>query len=186
MGTLMLGLYAVGGWLLLRSFAAAHSGVRILIPAYAVLGALIVPAAVNRRIITAGAGGVKVRNGPIPRGRTVDVSREEIRFCNVRLQYSEFEGEDAGSARIANYLAGVETRSGEQVDIAYPYLSLDEAKNVAMQIAAALNQNRLLPPIGLGEAQREPAPDSKWRLKVFAWGGLFAAAILAGVVWEQY
>ena len=83
---------------------------------------------------------------------------------------------DGGSA---NYLVGVETRDA-QIDVAYPYLKFEEAKPWPKRIAAALNENRLLPEILLPHATREPARDTRWRLKVLAWGGIFLLASFAG------
>ena len=77
----------------------------------------------------------------------------------------------------------METRN-TQIDGAYPYLKFEEAKAVAERIAAALNENRLLPEIPLAHTTREPAGAARWRMKVFASGGVFILATLAAAFWE--
>ena len=181
----MLVVYLIFGALLVWDFDKAGEGVRIIIPAFLLLGVLVLPAALNSRIIRVGSNGVQVTNGPFPRGRKVDVAREDIRYCNVRVQYTSFESESGGSAKVDNYLVDKETRR-RQIDIAYPYLKQEEAEAVAKRMAEALNQDGLLRPIGLARASEAPEADEGWRMKVLAWGGLFIVAIIAGAFGESY
>jgi hypothetical protein len=183
LGLPLVALYLIGGWFLVRTMSDPQAGARIFLPSYGLLAALVLPAGLNQRVITASVRGVRVRNNPFPKGRTVDLARREIYACTVRTQHSSFYSESADVRRIANYVAGVETRAA-QVDVAYPYLKQEDALAVAQQIAAALNADRTLPPIAVREASMEPDLQPGWRLRVVKWLGLFVVAILAGAAWE--
>ena len=179
----MLAAYLGFGWLLIRDFDKMGPGVRVFIPPFVLLGALVLPAALNARIITAGPEGVKVRNGPFPKGRKVTVKRVDILYCNVRTQYSYFESESGTSAHVENHLAGIDTIGG-QIDIAYPYLKMEDATAAAQWIADGLNQDRTLASVPVTLARRDPEANSNWRRQVLSWGGLFILAALAGAAWE--
>ena len=181
----MLAGYLGFGWALIQSLDRQGQFVRIFLPPFFLLGALVLPAALNARIIPAGPEGVKVWNGPFPKGRNVTVTRVDILYCNVRTQYSYFEGDSGtSSAEVENHLAGIDTIGG-QIDIAYPYLKMEDAMAAAQWLADGLNQDRTLRSVPVTTARRDPETNSNWRRQVLAWGGLFILALLAGAVWES-
>lgn len=89
----LLAGYAAGAVLLYRAAQAPGKYGRIPIPAYGLLAALLIPAAVNARRIRAGREGVQVTNGPIARGGKLWVARRDIRACTIRTQYAHFDGD---------------------------------------------------------------------------------------------
>ena len=181
----ILGVYLVFGGVLLWSFHEPGQQVRVILPAYLILGILVLPATLNSRIINVGSHGVKVTNGPFPRGRKVDVARDDIWACNVRVQHTAFSSRYGKTTWVPNYLVGIETRN-KQIDVAYPYLKVEEARKVVERMAAALNADRSLRAIPITNASFEPDTNAGWRIKVLAWLGVFLLAVLAGGVWESY
>ena len=179
----MVALYLYIGWLLVGQMEVPNSAVRIILPAYALFGWLVVPGGLNSRIIRVSPHGVKVTNGPFPKGRRVNVKREDIHACTIREQVSVFRSENGTWAAIPNYLVGVETRATLH-DVAYPYLKNEQAVEVGRRIAAALNADPALPAIPLRGTTLEPASNLGWRMRVLLWGGLFIAATLVGAYWE--
>jgi hypothetical protein len=177
----MLSGYVAFGWVLVRDFNEPGQMVRIILPAYVLLGAIVLPAAMNRRFITVSREGVRVVNGPIPKGRNVSVAGQDIRSVSIRTQYAHFDSEAEGSsASIAHYLVGVEATSGH-IDIAYPYLKYESAASVARQIAAALGNG-----LSVTSAGQRVAEENRWTRvrKILVWLGLFLLAIFAGAYWE--
>lgn len=184
-GLPLLAAYLGFGYLLVGTLNQPNQATRIFLPVYAVLGALVLPAALNSRIITAGPHGVRVTNGPIPLGRKINLEHDAIWACNVRAQYSRFRSEHGSWGDVENYIVGVETRNA-QFDVAYPYLKVEEARAVVERLAAALNEDRQLRAIPIARASFEPNTSAGWRMKVLSWTGVFILAILAGAVWESY
>ncbi len=172
-------LYIIFAVLLFRDLDQRNEMVRVMIPPWVLLGALVLPAAINARSITVSSQGVRLRNVPIPMGKNYDVGRDAIRSCTIRVVRTKLKhGEET------TYIVGVESDQG-QIDLAYPYSKYDDAKLIAEQVIAALNQGAVLHKIGFEWANREPEGVRKRRVtKALLWGGAFVAAILLGGYWE--
>jgi hypothetical protein len=171
--------YIVFAVILFRDLDQRNEMVRIAIPPFALLAALVIPAAVNARQITVSQEGVRLRNVPIPKGKNYDVPRDKIRSCTIRVVRTKLK-----HGEVTTYIVGVESSQG-QIDLAYPYSKYDDAKVVCEQFLAALNQGPVSFRIGFEWAQREPEGSRKRRvITVLAWGGAFIAAIFLGAYWE--
>jgi len=177
----MLIAYFAFGWVLLRDFNKRGEMVRMIVPVYVLSGALVLPAAVNRRFIRISREGVRVVNGPFPAGRNVTVAGPDIRAASIRPQYAHFGSESGGSSSgFLHYLVGVETSSGH-IDIAYPYLKHKHALMIARQMAAALGDG-----VPVTSKAKPVVEINRWvRVrKILVWFGLFLLAIFAGAYWE--
>lgn len=170
--------YLVIAIVLYRDLDQRSEMVRIVLPAYALLGALVIPAAVNGRYITVSPQGIRLRNLPLPKGQNYDIPREKIRACTVRSVRTNYEGN-----AITTYTVGVDCSEG-QIDLAYPYSKYEAALQVAQQFAAALNQGPVPFTIPCQAAWREPEKSGRRVVRVLLWGGAFIAAIVLGAYWE--
>ncbi len=171
--------YIVFAVVLFRDLDQRNEMVRIAIPPFTLLAALVIPAAVNARQITVSREGVQLRNVPIPKGTNYDIPRDKIRSCTIREVRTRVK-----QSEVTTYIVGVESSQG-QIDVAYPYTKYEEAKQVAEQFIAALNQGPVPFQIGFEWAWREPEAAKKRGVKVLAWAGAFIAAICLGAYWEM-
>jgi hypothetical protein len=179
---MLIGYLAFAAFLL-RDFNTRDQLVRIAVPPFLLFAWLVIPAAINARVITVSPQGIRVRNRPIPKGRSHDIPRRDIRACTIRTQYSDFDPSSSTPSAVADYLVGVDTPKG-QIDIAFPYLEYEEAQSVAASIAGALNRDNTLPSIRVEAARQEPIPPPGRVLRIVLWGLAFIAATILGAVWE--
>lgn len=174
----MLIAYLVIAIVLYRDLDQRSEMVRIVLPAYALLGALVIPAAVNGRYITVSTQGIRLRNLPLPKGQNYYIAREDIRACTIRTVLTNLD-----NTLVRTYIVGVDCRQG-QIDLAYPYSKYEAALQVAQQFAAALNQGPVPFTIPCQAATREPQQSGRRLVRVLLWGGAFIAAIILGAYWE--
>ncbi|HYP05408.1 MAG TPA: hypothetical protein VER03_04165 [Bryobacteraceae bacterium] len=167
-------------WVVFASAAEGGSeaaGLRVFIPVVAIGSYLGLAVVLNVRMVEVTPTGVRIWNGPVPIGASVNTAREEIRVCYARYIVTMHKGSVADRF----YTAGVETHAGRQIDIYRRFKNPDKALEAAERVAGVLNYGAVTQiPAGLENQKR----DYSHRPKVLAWGALFICAVIMGAIWE--
>lgn len=176
----MLILYLLLAVLLFRNKDKHSQMVRVIVPAYALLGWQVIPAAINVRRITVSFKGVQLRNLPIPKGKNFDLTRDQIRSVTTRQIQTT-----AGDQIMTLYVAGVDAESG-QVDLTYTYPTYEEAKAIADRCAASLNHGPITRRIKVTTTTQEPEHLQALKQTILLWLGAYLAAFLVGIYWAYF
>lgn len=146
-------------------------------PFWFLMGYLIALGALNTRRVWLDSAGVRLKNGPLPgTGGDQAIPKESLRQIGHRLN---FEREGKGPL-LRYYTAGVETTSGQWIEVLGRFDTPAGSERAAQQIAStlALPVNSVCgPPLGVPRS-------AAWR--VIGWGGAFIAALIWGAFVELY
>ena len=152
------------------------SGIRVAIPLYGLGVYSVIAMWWSRRTATITPGGVRVSIGPLPVCTARSVTKDKILHCYVHTVRIS----DDGTVLETYDNVGVETLSGEQINVSGPHLVAGEAMEMARQVA------RVLAPVEVRVIDFEPSGGRARRiLKIAAlWLALTLLALFAGLAWE--
>lgn len=176
----MLLLYLLFAVLLFHNKDKHRQMVRAIVPAYALLGWQVLPAAINVRRVKTSVKGVQIRNLPIPKGKNFDITRDQIRSVTTRHIQTT-----AGDQIMNLYVAGIDTDIG-QVDLTYTYPTYEEATAIADRFAASLNHGPITRRIKVTTTTQEPEHLKALKKTILLWLGAYLVAILMGVYWGYF
>jgi hypothetical protein len=156
--------------------------VRVAVPFFGVMVYLVLAALCNRHDSWITPERVRERIWPLPLRPPRSTGRDQVRFCYVR----QVRVIDEGTELENHFYAGVQTRSGRQLETSGPHNTREEAARVAASMAAVLNQAPGQERVAVVEVEqmRTRAEAIGLVLTAVFWVGVSVAAIAAGVAWE--
>jgi hypothetical protein len=157
--------------------------VRMVIPAFALYGYVVLALLVNWRTSVITPHGLAVSVWPLvvrPPGR---LPRQKIRCC----YYRNVSTYDEGTLLESYFSAGVESWDGRRIEISAPHETAAQAMEVAHQAAAVLNLAPGQSPIPVEEIDQLPGmAEIRFVILLMGfWLALFLAAIGLGAAWES-
>jgi len=158
--------------------AKGGEGIRIFLPMFSIFTYWVLALVLNMRTAVVTPAGVSVRLLPFPIGNGQKIKRADIAVCYCRHIIEYEDGQE-----IENFhTAGVETTTGQQIDVYIPIETEAESHQAAFEIGRVLNANPADRPIPVYTVIRD-RHDPTFKRQALAWCGLLLVSVLIGAFW---